>query len=133
MKKNFLPALLACPLLLVSCATSPTAQRQTYHVTDVDALVVKSVDRQNSQMLQPAATEPTHNETVLSKAHALPKRQTAVVILENYTERQIGNDFRDRGTEWFVCLRNLGYQHIVFLQGNGLNNPEGLPTIAKYD
>jgi hypothetical protein len=55
-----------------------------------------------------------------------------VVILENYTEEEIGGQFRDRGTPWVVGLRNLGYQHIVFLQGLGVANPEGLITIVQY-
>ena len=70
---------------------------------------------------------------VLAKAMALPEHQAAVVILENYTEPQIGEQFRDRGTALFVGLRNLGYQHIVFLQGNGIANPEGLMTLAEYN
>jgi len=34
---------------------------------------------------------------------------------------------------WFIGLRGLGYQHIVFLQGNGSTDPNGLPTLAEYD
>jgi hypothetical protein len=30
-------------------------------------------------------------------------------------------------------LRNLGYQHIVFLQGRDVSDPEGLITLVKYD
>ena len=51
---------------------------------------------------------------------ALPEHQTAVVILENYDEAEIGDHFRDRGTTWFVALRSLGYQHIFFLQGKSV-------------
>jgi hypothetical protein len=63
----------------------------------------------------------------------LSEHQEAVVILENYTELKIGEQFRDRGTALFVGLRNLGYQHIVFLQGNGVANPEGLVTLVEYN
>ena len=56
-----------------------------------------------------------------------------MVILENYTEQEIGDQFRDRGTPWFIGLRSLGYEHIVFLQGKGAQDPEGLLTLAKYD
>jgi len=27
----------------------------------------------------------------------------------------------------------LGYEHIFFLQGKGVNDPEGLITLANYD
>ena len=84
-------------------------------------------------MLQPTITSGEKNEKVLAKAMTLPQHQAAVVILENYTEPQIGDQFRDRGTALFVGLRNLGYQHIVFLQGNGVANPEGLMTLAEYN
>jgi hypothetical protein len=84
-------------------------------------------------MLRPATTSGEKNEMVLAKAMTLPQRQAAVVILENYNEPQIGEQFRDRGTALFVGLRNLGYQHIVFLQGNGVANPEGLMTLAEYN
>jgi hypothetical protein len=60
------------------------------------------------------------------------QRQTAVVILENYTEPRIGWQYRERGTSWFVGLRGLGYQHIVFLRGTGVANPEGLITLVEY-
>jgi hypothetical protein len=56
-----------------------------------------------------------------------------VVILENYDEPQLGSQFRNRGTTWFVSLRELGYQRIVFLQGRGITNPEGLVTLVEYD
>ena len=61
------------------------------------------------------------------------QHQTAVVILENYNEPQLGHEFRDRTLGWFIGLRGLGYQHIVFLKGNGVTDPNGLPTLAEYD
>jgi hypothetical protein len=84
-------------------------------------------------MVGPAASNREGNDNVLALAKALPQHLTAVVMLENYTEPQIGDQFRDRGTALFVGLRNLGYQHIVFLQGNGVANPEGLMTLAEYN
>ncbi len=56
-----------------------------------------------------------------------------MVILENYTESGPGDQFRDRGTPWFIELRQLGYQHIYFLQGRNVTNPDGLITISQYD
>jgi hypothetical protein len=74
-------------------------------------------------MLQPTASGKEDSDKVLAKAMKLSQHQTAVVILENYTEPRFGTQFRDRGTLWFVGLRNLGYQHIVFLQGKGRQQP----------
>jgi hypothetical protein len=131
MKKVFLIALLALPLVLSSCSTpqAPTA----YHATDNSAFVIESIDGRTSRILQPSVSGSVPNTKILDTAKAMPQHQTAVIILENYTEAQVGDQFRDRGTPWFIGLRCLGYEHIVFLQGNGNNNPEGLIELAKYD
>jgi len=84
-------------------------------------------------MLQPTASAKVENDKLLGLAQSFPQHQTAVVILENYTETKIGEQFCDRGTQWFVALRGLGYEHIYFLQGRDVADPEGLPTIARYD
>jgi hypothetical protein len=131
MKKLFLPALMVLPILLSSCATPPAPQ--AFHTTDHTALVIESLDGRTSRLIQPTPTASIGNEQVLSTARTLPQHETAIVILENYTEAQIGDQFRDRGTPWFIGLRCLGYEHIVFLQGRGGNDPEGLITLAKYD
>ncbi|HEY5040616.1 MAG TPA: hypothetical protein VIK53_01280 [Verrucomicrobiae bacterium] len=131
MKKLLLAAFAALPLLLSSCATPPPPQ--AYHTTDNNALIIESLDDRTSQILQPSASPKIPNDQVLTKAHAFPQHLTAVVILENCNEPRLGGDFRDRSTTWFVGLRSLGYAHIYFLQGNGISNPEGLITLAKYD
>jgi hypothetical protein len=118
-------------VLLTSCATPPPPQ--AFYNIDNTALVIKSLDSGTSQMIQPMVSGREKNDNLLARAMALPQRQTAVVILENYTEPQIGEQFRDRGTPLFVGLRNLGYQHIVFVQGMGVASPDGLMTLAKYD
>lgn len=126
-------AVLGLPLLLTSCATPPPPAPQAYHHTDKTALIIESLDGHTSQMLAPSASATVSNDQLLTTAKTLPKCETAVVILENYSEPQIGDQFRDRGTPWYVGLRCLGYSHIVFLQGKGINDPEGLITVAKYD
>jgi hypothetical protein len=131
MKIIYSLALAGLAIMLTSCATPQPPQ--AFHNNDNTALVIASLDDQNCQMLQPTASRGEKNELVLAKAMKLPQHQAAVVILENYTEPQIGEQFRDRGTALFVGLRNLGYQHIVFLQGNGIANPEGLMTLAEYN
>ena len=122
---------MALPLMLTSCATPPPPQ--AYHTTDNSALVIESLDGRTSRLIQPTPTPEIGNDKVLTTARTLPQHQTAVVILENYNEPQIGDQFRNRGTPWFIGLRCLGYEHIVFLQGNGKSNPEGLIELAKYD
>jgi len=124
-------AVAALPILLTSCVTPPPPE--AFHNTDSTALVIKSLDDNTCQMVQPTLSAREKNDLLLAKVMGLPQHQTAVVILENYTEPQIGEQFRDRGTPLFVGLRNLGYQHIVFVQGAGVANPEGLLTLAKYD
>ena len=131
MKKSLLLSLAALPVLLSSCATPPPPQ--AYHNTDNTALVIDAMDARSSRIVMPTPSGPIANDTVLTTARKLPQHQTAVVILENYSEAQVGDEFRNRGTPWFIGLRCLGYEHIVFLQGNGAANPEGLLTVAKYD
>ena len=118
-------------IALTSCSTPKPPQ--AFHNTDNTALIVESLDTRTCQMLQPTASGREDTDKVLAKAMKLSQHQTAVVILENYTEPRFGPQFRDRGVLWFVGLRNLGYQHIVFLQGRDVSNPEGLPTLVKYD
>ena len=117
--------------MLTSCATPPPPE--SFHNTDSTALVIKSLDDATCQIIKPAASKQEGCDNVLAQAKALPQHQTAVIMMENYTEPQIGSEFRDRGTSLFVGLRNIGYQHIVFVQGAGVSNPEGLITLAKYD
>jgi hypothetical protein len=65
-------------------------------------------------------------------AQSLPQRTTAVVILENYTEPKLGDQYRDRGTPLFINLRALGYEHIVFVQGQNVADTNGMITLAEY-
>jgi hypothetical protein len=130
MNKSIFLTLAALPLILTSCATS---QREAFHNPDSTALVIESLDNRTCQMIQPMPTAPSENNKILAQALSFPQHQTAVVILENYTEPQLGNQFRARGTPLFIGLRGLGYQHIFFLQGKGVSNPEGLPKLVEYD
>jgi hypothetical protein len=124
-------SLAALAITLTSCTTPQPPQ--AFHNTDNTALIVESLDGRNCQMLQPTASGREDSDKLLANAMNLSQHQTAVVILENYTEPQCGAQFRDRGSLWFVGLRSLGYQHIVFLQGKGTNNPEGLTTLVEYE
>lgn len=123
-------ALAALAISLTSCATPRSPQ--AFHKTDNSAVVIESLDDKTGQMLEPTASAREENDAVLAKAVGLTQHQTAVVILENYTEPRIGWQYRDRGTPWFVGLRSLGYQHIVFLRGTGVADPEGLITLVEY-
>ena len=124
-------SLAALAITLTSCKTPKPPQ--AFHNTDNTALIVKSLDTRTCQMPQPTASGREDSDKVLAKAMKLSQHQTAVVILENYSEPRFGPQFRDRGTIWFVGLRNLGYQHIVFLQGRDIGNPEGLATLVEYN
>jgi hypothetical protein len=131
MKTTTSIALVVLAIALTSCATS--GSRQAFHNSDNSALVIESLDGKTGQLLEPTASGREDNSTVLAKAMALPQHQTAVVILENYTEPRLGWQFRVRGTPWFMGLRSLGYEHIVFLEGRGVADPEGLPTLVEYE
>ncbi|MGA3141755.1 MAG: hypothetical protein ABSF10_01755 [Verrucomicrobiota bacterium] len=122
-------ALVALAIISTSCATPP----RTFHNYDNTALVIESWDNQTCRMLRPDASVSEDNNRFLARAATLPKSQTAVVILENYTESQIGDQFHDRGTYWLVSLRNLGYRHVVILQGQDITELEGLKILADYD
>ena len=131
MKKVVLLLVAALPVIVSSCASD--APRQAYHSTDNDALIVQSLDGHSCQVLAPTAINREEDANLLDQARAFAHHDTAIVILENYSEPQLGTEFRDRSFGWFVGLRGLGYQHIVFLKGNGVNNADGLPTLAEYD
>jgi len=124
-------ALVGLAVALTSCATPPPPQ--VFHNTDNQALVIESLDGATCQILQPTPSGLEKNDRILAKAMKLPQHQAAIVILENYTDPNFGEQFRDRGTSWFVALRSLGYQHIVFLQGKGVTDPEGLITLVQYE
>jgi hypothetical protein len=124
-------ALAALALTLTSCAT-PKPQ-QAFQNTDKTALVFESLGNGASQMLLPAVSAKQSNDMTITEAATLKQHETAVVILENYTEPRLGSQFRNRCVSWFVDLRALGYKHIVFLQGNGNANPEGLLTLVEYN
>ena len=131
MKKTILLLTAALPLVLSSCATSQPPQ--AFHNSDNSALIVQSLDGSSCQVVAPTAIMREENSRLMDQARTFSQHQTAVVILENYSEPQLGHEFRDRSIGWFIGLRGLGYQHIVFLKGNGVTDPNGLPTLAEYD
>jgi hypothetical protein len=131
MKKTILLLTAALPFLLSSCTTP--APRQAYHNTDNSALIVESLDGTTCSVLSPTTVKQEDNGKLLDQAKNFSQHQTAVVILENYSEPQLGHEFRDRTMGWFIGLRGLGYQHIIFLKGTGANDPNGLLTLAEYD
>lgn len=133
MPNKFFLLLAALPVLLTSCATPPPPPPQVYRSGEGSALVIDSLDGKTSRIIQPDLTKEAANDATLAMAKTLEKKPTAVVIFENYGESRPGDEFRDRGVSWYVALRNLGYQRIVFLHGNGTPNPDGLVMLAKYN
>lgn len=130
MKKIFLLLTGAALVTLCSCATQ---KPMAFHNTDASALIVQSLDSQSCQVVAPMPIARVDTTQVFNQARTLPQHQTAVVILENYSEPTLGPQFRDRTFGWFMGLRGLGYQNILFLQGHGVANADGLPILAAYN
>jgi hypothetical protein len=130
MKPSLLLSLVTLPLLVTACATQ--SPPQVFHNPDPSALVVESLDSRMARQILPTPTGQMENQQLLKQAQNLPQRQTAVVILENYSESEVGPVFHERSFLWFAELRGLGCQHIYFLQGNGLATPDGLIALAEY-
>jgi len=131
--KTLLALVAALPLLLTACATQRAPEVYRNNNMDNSALIVESVDGQTARLIQPTPSDKIDSAAVLEQAKDLPQHQTAVIILENYNEAVVGAQFRDRSLPWFVGLRGLGYQRILFLQGNGSANPDGLVALAEYN
>ena len=131
MKFAVLFGLLAVPVFLTSCASPPPPQ--AFHNKDSSALIIDSLDDNTCEVIKPTPMGKQTSTQILKVARNLPQHQTAVVILENYNEPQPGSQFRDRATPLFISLRDAGYAHIVFLQGKGVNDPEGLIELVSYD
>ena len=129
-KKNWC-WLIVLPVLLSSCATEPPAPR-AFRNFDDSALIIESFDDRKTHDKASADKNDRTIIQVLDVARKLPRHRTALVIMENYSEPQLGPQFRDRATVWFAGLREVGYQHIVFLKGSGVGDPDGLPVLAEY-
>src|SRR6202012_290604 len=102
MKKIVLILAAALPVILSSCATSRPPQ--AFHNTDNSALIVQSLDARSCQVIAPTAIQREDAAKVLDQAKSFTQHETAVVILENYTEAQLGTEFRDRSMGWFIGL-----------------------------
>jgi hypothetical protein len=123
----------ALVILAVFCSCATSRPPQAFHNADGSALVIKSLNTRSGQIIAPTQTDEMENARMLDQIKSVPQRQTAIVILENYLEPQLGPEFRNRSMTWFFALRVLGFQHIVFLQGRGVPDPNGLITLAEYD
>ena len=105
MKKILLLLTAALPVVLSSCATSRPPQ--AYHNTDSSALIVQSLDASSCQVIAPTATGREKDTRLLEQARSFAQRQTAVVILENYSEPQITrNSAIARWTGLSRCARS---------------------------
>lgn len=121
---------LILPMFLASCAT--TKPPLAFLNADPSAVVIESLDTHYAQVVSPVALGKVEGSRILDQLKPMEHEKTVVVILENYTEPQLGAQFRERSFAWFMGLRGLGYQHIVFLQGNGVPQPNGLAVLAEY-
>lgn len=120
--------------LVMASGCSTPAPVRTYEHNDASAVIIRSFDSSWASLKTDSEFGPQRRiNQLLDLIKDLPVHKTAVVILENYTEPQPNEQFRDRGTPWFIALRALGYEHIVFLRGQNVPNPDGLVVLANYD
>jgi hypothetical protein len=130
--KSLVPFGVLVPVLLCSCASEPVPL-PAYTSADPSALIVESLDNHYAQIVAPTPMNKVESAAALEQLKKLPRRRTAIIILENYSEPTLGSEFRDRSMGWFIGLRGLGYEHIFFLKGKGVADPTGLLTLAEYD
>jgi hypothetical protein len=130
MKKGFRVLMLSLPVLLGSCASDPPA---AFHKSNPSLLVIDSLDNRSCQVVAPFESAKMDNSQLLDKIKTLEKSHAVIVIVENYHEAKLGPEFRDRSFPLFFCLRTLGYEHIVFVQGKGFPDPDGLLVLAEYN
>src|ERR1700749_1446523 len=133
---NFIGIITCCwfvglPLMITSCA-SPAPAPPACTVQDESALIVEAYADPNAVDNSTKDKKGRALAEVLEVARHLPQHRTAIVILENYSEASVGTEFRDRATSWFIGLRGIGYQHIIFVKGHGVPDPNGLPVVAEY-
>jgi hypothetical protein len=132
MKPRFRALWLALlPAILNSCATPPPPA--VFHNSNPAVVVIDSLDGPAGQIVAPSQLAKEAAGSVIDHLKSISRQTTAIIILENYSEPQLGGEFRDRSLPWFMGLRGLGYSHIVFLRGNGSPEPDGLPILAEYD
>jgi hypothetical protein len=117
-------------ILLTSCAT--TSPPQTLHNAHNDAVAIDNTNVKTNLVRQPATTVQDDNDMVAANVVNLSKRQTATTTPENNDQPQSGLEYHIHGTPWFIGLRGLRNEHVVFLQGKGASNPEGLITLTQY-
>lgn len=130
MKISTTMALAALAALLTSCAT--TRQPQTLHNSVNDAVISQNSDVKTNPVRNPAFAGMDDSSVVAAKAMNLSKRQAPATTPANYEQPPAGLEYRIRGTSWFIGLRGLRDEHVVFLQGKGASNPEGLITLTQY-
>jgi hypothetical protein len=130
MKKIFLNLLLSVPVMLGGCASEPAP---TLCRANRSLLVVDTHDSRTGQVVAPIESAKMEIVPLLDKIKSLAKAPAVIVILENYQEAKPGPVFRDRSLPWYLGLRLLGYDHVVFVQGNGLPDPDGLRVVAEYN
>jgi hypothetical protein len=120
----------ALSLFVFSCAAPhPT---EAFQAGNNNVLVIDSLDAHSGQVLSPVAQAKADNSQVLAEIKSMEHKAMAVIILEDYREPEPGKEFRNRCMDWFMGLRQLGYQRIVFLQGQGVSQPDGLKVLAQY-
>ena len=122
--------MLSLPVMLGSCASDPAPTM--FHKASPSLLVVDSLDLRSGQLIAPKETAKMDTAQMLDTIKSFEKSHAVIIILENYREVKLGPEFRDRSLPWFLGLRRQGYEEIVFVQGKGFPDPDGLLVLAEY-
>jgi len=120
-------------LMTGACSTPDTGTGEVFHGTNNSSIVIESLNERKVQLLAPNATRVMDAPQMLDLLQTMGPRQTAILVLENYSEPQLGTEFRDRTMGWFLGLRGLGYKQIIILRGTGEPSLEGRPILAEYN
>jgi hypothetical protein len=130
--KMLLPGFVVFVAILTGCKTEHVVQ--IYEPSDANAVLIRSVEGGRGQVLGEGGTRAdAENSELLNNLRGLTAHHTAVVMLEHYSEPEPDLEFRDRATPWFLALRLLGFEHIIFLRGQSVDSPAGLTVVASYD
>lgn len=118
--KKLLPLLLLPALFMTSCATKQEVATGPKFSEEAKAnIVIRYYSESISRVIKPLQTEGTFlssfdKDGVISLAKQQPGRELAVVILIRY------NNIDSVKQTWIERLNSLGYQRVVFLQGDGM-------------
>jgi hypothetical protein len=128
-------SLLFILLLATACSTPRTSPVARFQEQDQANLIVRYYTDETSFVVKPQKTDGPFLsilrwDDVLDVARQLPGRELAVVILVHYPSQDKADAVK---TKWTSLLTGLGYQRVVFLDGYGGRQVNGLPILTRAD